>query len=145
MVGEELQQEINEQNEKLKNPPAKKAEGGLLGDLLVLGAAAVGTLLVLETGSKIVKKALEQPSKRENSVGLHENIQFKQLDTLEEEIKKLEAEIEEAENNGDDMRANILNTKLQKKLQDQAARAQMLSNIISMDHETRMSIIRNIR
>jgi uncharacterized protein (UPF0335 family) len=75
----------------------------------------------------------------------YEDRMFKKLEKLEEEIKKLEAEIEEAENNGNDMWANTLNAMLQKKSQEQSACIQLLSNRINMNHETRMSIIRNFR
>lgn len=86
------------------------------------------------------------PSQSQESVlGTQADKMFATADKNDEEINRIIAEIEEAEKNGDSGKAATLNVKLQDKIQKRAAYLQMMSNIMTMNHETTMSIYRNFR
>lgn len=85
MGGEELFRKINRKNEELKDSQAKNTEGGLFEKIFYLGVGAAGAYVLLETGSKLVKKALESPSDSKSFEGYTEN---KKANSIEENIDK---------------------------------------------------------
>lgn len=112
MDGEKLQYTINEKDKELKNIQVKEDGSELVENLLILGAAAVGTIALLGTASKLVKKGLEkETSNKSQNQSIYEH-RGDGFDEMRAEMFRLEAELKKARENGEHKKEAILKKQL---------------------------------